>query len=275
MKIGVWDSGIGGLSVFKEALLRFPYCDICYLADTKRYPYGEKTESEISDYIKEALSFFSDKNCDAVIIACSTASTVFEKEKELSSYFLKGPVVTMLNEHLTNEIDLISTTREIGIISTRLTKKVNRFSDYISSRVPDVKIFTNSAGKLVELVTIGDTQTEKTYKIADEYLKPLFKQNIDALIIGCTHFHFIMPVLKEICGSKIALIAPAPLSVEHLKNVLNYKDAFSSKREIRLFVTGAPDEFFSSAVKIGHLTCPREKYKKVELISEEKTVSTK
>ena len=267
-KIGIFDSGVGGISVFHHAVRTFPHMNIAYLADTARYPYGEKTEEQIHDYIREILLFFREKNCDAVIIACSTASGIFLKHSGLSLHF-NGPVVTMLNKCLCQAVDRLSLNRKIGILATRLTEKANQFSAYIKSHLPDIDVFCHAAPDLVELVTQGKTEGQNTFQKAGEYLSPLFEQGIDTLVIGCTHFHFITSILESLCRENRSIIAPAPLSITYLKRILPIeKMPAGEKRTITFFVTGDVKDFIRQATETASLDYPAKFYQKISLTND-------
>jgi glutamate racemase len=266
--LGIFDSGVGGLSVFQHAVRAFPCSDIYYLADTARYPYGEKTESDVMRYITEILTFFRKSGADAVIMACSTASSVYRRMKgpEIAFPF---PVVTMLNECLWKEVAHRSGLRRTGILSTTLTRKVNQFAEYLKENIRDISVYINSAPELVELVTQGKTEDTAAYETARRYLEPLMAQGVDALVIGCTHFHFIVDVLSHLCGDKISLIEPAPLSVKHLKSLgfCSSEDPSShpGDRKIVFYVTGRVEDFYQQACRTVRLEYPPGLYRPVEL----------
>ena len=187
MKIGIFDSGIGGLITTKAIRKMMPEYDYVYLGDTKRIPYGDKSHETVYKYTKEAVNYlFHKEDCAIVVIACNTASArslrKIQKEyllKEFKDRKVLGVLIPAAEE--------IFNYKRIGILATVGTVASNTFPLEIKKVKPKAKIFQNPAPMLVPLIEEG-----KSIKIIKpfllEYLKPLINKNIDALILGCTHY---------------------------------------------------------------------------------------
>ncbi len=193
--IGIFDSGIGGLTTVRAILDSLPGYDITYFGDTARTPYGSKSHETVIRYAIENADFLLNKGAKVIIIACNTASSV---ATEVISEKFKVPVF----EVITPAVEMaINTSRksQIGIIGTRGTINSGIYEKKIKERLPDAKICSNPCPLLVPLVEEGWFQRPETKMIVKKYLAPLKTRQIDSLILGCTHY----PLLKEIIQKKI------------------------------------------------------------------------
>ena len=263
LKIGIFDSSIGGISVLKEALKLNLFPEIEYLADTKYYPYGEKDETTIKERIIKIADFFQKRENNILIIACSTASAIYEKHKKEIKNIFKGKIYTMLNRSLCEEITRSSKNKNIGIISTSLTAKNGYFKKYIQTRTNNLKITVKAAPLLIEKITLGKHKSKETYLLAEKYLNPFVKDN-DAIVLGCTHFHFTSKIIKKICYPK-KIIEPAPICIKHIMKDLKLqkslvqntnihflctKDLFNFKSQVNIFFESKKSHLKYSLVQL-------------------------
>lgn len=234
-RIGIFDSGAGGLTVLKELRKHIKGVDFYYLGDTARLPYGSKSSETIIQYTKQNVNFLLTKNIDLVIIACNTASAY-------STNFLKSYVkIPVLDVIIPGSEKAVSKTKnnKIGIIGTRATISSRAYQLTIEKINDKIKTYANPAPLLVPLVEEGMIDGEIPRVIAEKYINPLLENQIDTLILGCTHY----PILKKIISSitkEINLIDSAETIRETLeKNYIFNK--MPGKTEI--FVTDYPENF--------------------------------
>ncbi|MCX7760354.1 MAG: glutamate racemase [Hydrogenothermaceae bacterium] len=195
MAIGVFDSGIGGLTVFKSIADSFPEADIYYLGDTARVPYGNKSKETIIRYSVECGSYlYHNYNIDALVIACNTASSyAYDVLKKI----LPIPVVGVV---LPGSLSAVKTTKnnKIGVIGTTATVKSGSYVNAIKNLNPQVEVFQKACPLLVPLVEEGWIEGEITEAIVKKYLDDVVDKNIDTLILGCTHYPVLKDVIKKL-----------------------------------------------------------------------------
>jgi glutamate racemase len=194
--IGVFDSGVGGLTVVRELVRMLPHENIVYFGDTARLPYGSKSARLVSRYAMEDAIFLNSKHVKAIVIACNTASAV---SAEFLQQFIRIPVIGVIDSGA--KVAARKTRNKIvGVIGTKSTIKSEAYSRAIRKLDPRIKVVETAAPLLVHLVEEDWVRRDITLSILREYLKPMLDQNIDTLVLGCTHY----PLLKE----QINIIAP-------------------------------------------------------------------
>lgn len=220
--IGVFDSGLGGLSVFKYFLKKLPEFNYIYLGDNARVPYGGKSKEVIYEYTKEAINFLFAKGANLIIIACNTASA--EALRQIQQEYLpqKYPdkkilgVIRPLAEATSQNKKL----NRVGVIGTKATINSNVYKIEINNLNPKIKVYQISAPLLVPLIEEGWVHKPETKNILKSYLKPLKAKNLDALILGCTHYPFLLTETKKIMGPKCFIPDPGEIIAQSLKNYL-------------------------------------------------------
>ncbi|MGZ5279028.1 MAG: glutamate racemase [Pseudobdellovibrionaceae bacterium] len=181
-KIGVFDSGVGGLTVLKELAAHFPNEEFLYLGDTARLPYGTKSPETIRQYSEQILNFLTARKVDALIIACNTASSqVPEKE------WLSLPVFNVIEPGAEFAV-ASSENKHIGVLGTRALVASGAYQKEILKLSPDAQVFAQSCPLFVPLAEEGWLEDPITNLIAYRYLHPLLESKIDTLILGCTHY---------------------------------------------------------------------------------------
>ncbi|MGE5683277.1 MAG: glutamate racemase [Bacillota bacterium] len=200
--IGVFDSGIGGLTVVKRIASILPTENIVYFGDTARVPYGGKSNSTVVEYSMQDAKFLISKNVKVLVVACNTASSV--ALDELRKNF-NVPVIGMIDPGA--EFALRNTVNgRIGVIGTNTTINNQAYSKAIHRLNPDVDVFEKACPLFVPLAEEGWIDHKATYLIAEEYLKELRELNIDTLVLGCTHYPILVKVIREVMGEEIKLI---------------------------------------------------------------------
>lgn len=203
--IGVFDSGVGGLTVLKEMVRELPGEDIVYLGDTARVPYGIESKGTVIQYFFEAVAFLLTKNVKAVVIACNTVSALAmeEAQKEFDI-----PIIGVIKPGIKATVEAIKNSR-IGLIATEGTIKSQAYQMGVKNLLPTSEIIAIPCPPFVSIVEEGLENTEEAYRVIQKQLSDLKDQDIDALILGCTHFPVLQPIIREILGDRVIMIDPA------------------------------------------------------------------
>ena len=224
--IGVFDSGVGGLSVLKELLKELPNEQFLYFGDTLRVPYGDKNLDELVECTRRILDFFKTKNVKCVIVACNTCSAnTIELVKDEYDFEILG-----LIEPAAKYISSFNV-KKIGLIATTATVKSNAYARAIKPF--GIEVFSQSCPRLVKIVESGKIDSQEAQIALSEYLKPLLEENIEKLILGCTHYPFLIPTMLE-CVEKLEVCSPGELCICERLQVPKERIIYSgvSKREV-------------------------------------------
>lgn len=200
--IGVFDSGIGGLTVVKRLTSIVPKENIVYFGDTARVPYGSKSNATVIEYSKQSTGFLLKKNVKIIIVACNTASSVAIDDLRKN---LNIPVVGMIEPGAKMALEETVNGR-IGVIGTRATINNNAYLKEINRLDPSAEVFEKACPLFVPLAEEGWINHKATYLIAEEYLKELKDLKIDTLVLGCTHYPILVDVIREVIGDNVKLI---------------------------------------------------------------------
>ena len=215
--IGVFDSGIGGLTVVRALMERLPFENIIYFGDTARVPYGIKSVETINRYAAQITEFLLKKDVKLLVVACNTmAAVAYQAIKNLSPV----PVLEVIDASA-RDAAKETTTKSIGVIGTPATINSNAYARAIHLLDKEVKIFSQACPLFVPLVEEGWFDHPATRLIAQEYLKPVLAEQIDTLVLGCTHYPLLKSLLQEIVGPKIKLIDSAEAMAETTVDLLN------------------------------------------------------
>lgn len=220
--IGVFDSGLGGLTVLKHFLQVLPDYNYIYLGDSARLPYGEKSPETIYNYSREAIDFLFRKGCKLIIIACNTASS--QALRRLQQEYLPTAypdrrilgVIRPVAEYVARQDHLDS----VGIIGTKATINSRAYQAELSKLNPNLRVEAESTPLLVPLIEEGWSAKPETKMILKKYLRPLKIKKIGALILGCTHYPFLRREIKQIMGRRIAVPEPGEIIAASLKEYL-------------------------------------------------------
>jgi len=241
LPIGVFDSGLGGLTVVKELARRLPHENIIYVGDTARVPYGTKSAETIMRYSRQIAFFLLRKKVKAIIVACNTASAVALK----SLRNLNIPVVGVILPGARAAVQGSKTLR-IGVIGTQATMGSHAYRRAILKEAPRGKVWEEACPLLVPLVEEGWMNHPTTMSIAREYLRPLLKKKIDTLVLGCTHYPLLKGVLGKVLGPGVRQIDSAEATADDVYGMLrqfNLLNDGDRKGKISLFVTDRPRSF--------------------------------
>ena len=260
LPIGIFDSGVGGLTVVRQIHRVLPNEDLIYLGDTARVPYGNKSPGTVIRYSCEDTHFLLERNVKAVVVACNTASAwalaTLERQFALPVF---GVILPGANAALA-----ATRTGRIGVIGTKATMRSQAYSKAILARRDDVQVFTAACPLLVPLVEEDWHDHVVTRRVLREYLAPLLRRRIDTLVLGCTHYPLLRNVIRQVVGEKIALVDSAESCAQFVKDRLGALHLLNTRRRrrglIRPFVTDEVDRFDELAARfLGHKTEPAEK----------------
>ncbi|MDJ0845442.1 MAG: glutamate racemase [Crocosphaera sp.] len=206
--IGVFDSGVGGLTVLRELYRQLPQESILYFADTARLPYGDRSGTEILQFVREILAWMTQQNVKMVIMACNTSSALaLEAVRQEFDFPILGVI-------LPGAKAAVKQGKRIGVISTPATAKSQAYRQAIQEINPDAQVWQVGCPKFVPLIEENRIWDVYTRQVAQEYLAPLLAHNIDTLVYGCTHYRHLEAVIKTIVPPTVKLIDPASYVVQ-------------------------------------------------------------
>jgi len=241
LAIGIFDSGVGGLTVVKEALRFLPNESIIYLGDTARVPYGNKSKDTVLQFTEEAISFFSSYGVKMLLVACNTASSLALPLLEDDYGF---PIYGVIEAGV-EEACKVSRTGRIGVIGTKATIKSGIYEKRLKQKGADIKVYSRPCPLFVPLIEEGWMEEPVAYKVCEKYLKDFKKEKIDVLILGCTHYPLMRNVIQYAVGDTVALIDSASAFVKKIKQILTKQDLNSVSGKVRheFYVTDEPELF--------------------------------
>ncbi len=249
--IGVFDSGLGGLTVVKELMTQMPNESIVYFGDTGRVPYGTRSRETIIKYAVQDIKFLMTFDIKAIIIACGTASSValdYVTEK------FDIPIIGVVNP-TANAAALATKNNKIGILGTTGTINSGSYQKHIAEI------------DFVPLVENGYTDNKVAHLVAEEYLEPMISAGVDTIILGCTHYPLLSNVISDIMGSEITLIDSGVPTSAYVHNMLSSRDIMATAQaSYKYFVSDSTDSF----VHLGSMFLNRQISSDVSRISIEK-----
>ena len=233
--IGIFDSGFGGLTILKEFIFEGDNRDCClqkydymYLGDNARAPYGNKSQSVIYDYTKEAIDFLFKQGCELIIVACNTVSAKalrkIQREwlvKNNSAGKVLGVVIPVAEEAVNYG--------RIGVIGTKATIESRVYETEINKLKKGIEIYSYACPLLVPLIEEGWIKKTETKMILKKYLRPLKEKRIDTLILGCTHYPFLIDDIKQIMGKNCQVLDSPKIVADKLKDYLSHHPKIESK----------------------------------------------
>lgn len=241
--IGLFDSGVGGTSIWKEVHALLPNESTIYLADSKNAPYGQKTKEEIIELSKKNTEFLLNNNCKLIIVACNTATTNAIKVLR-ASYDV--PFIGI--EPAIKPAALHTKTQKIGILATQGTLNSELFHQTVAL-YSDVKVVEQIGFDLVKLIENGDMHSEKMSQLLEEYLLPMVAQDIDYLVLGCTHYPYLIPQIKKIIPKHIKIIDSGEAVAKQTKHILEINNLFNTSKEVnQTFYINNPPEVMQELI---------------------------
>lgn len=214
--LGIFDSGLGGLTVLKEIKKELPGYDFIYLGDTLHVPYGNRSDEAVYDLTKKACEYLFGKGCKLVILACNTASA--KALRKLQQEWIKDEDRNVLGvvRPVVEEISILTQGR-VGVIGTKGTVSSNVYEKELKGKGEKIKVFQQATPLLVPLIEEGWINKKETKSILRTYLKPLKVKKVDKLILGCTHYPLLLKQIRGIMGTQCHVPNPAEIVAKSLK----------------------------------------------------------
>ncbi len=243
--VGVFDSGVGGLTVAREIMRNLPEERIVYFGDTARVPYGSKSKDTVIRYSRQIIRFLKTQGVKAIVIACNTASALaleeVEKELDLPILGVLKPGARVAAKTTRN--------KKIGVIGTESTINSHMYDRFIQAQDPEISVYGKACPLFVPLVEEGWLKDPVTEEVARRYLDELMHQGIDSLILGCTHYPLLRSLLRRITGESVTLVNPAYETAKELGSLLKEKGlanpggGMDGADRYQFFVSDAADKF--------------------------------
>lgn len=258
--IGIFDSGVGGLSVLRAIQERLPNENIIYFADQARVPYGSRSLAEVRTFSEEITRFLISKGVKIIVVACNTASAAAlhwlrETFPEIPFVGME-PAIKPAAEHSHSGV--------VGVLATPATFQGELYNSLVTRFASDTTVLQNTCLGLVEEIESGALDGDKTRTILDEALRDMLERGLDALVLGCTHYPFVMPLIKQICGDAVHVIDPAPAVARQIDYKLvakNLKTTRYAEGKIQVYTSGDAESLVSLLPKLGFKNFPVEQNK--------------
>ena len=242
--IGIFDSGVGGLSVLHAVRAQMPEESVVYFGDQGHIPYGPRAMEQIRDFSEAITNFLLEQNAKLIVVACNTASAA--ALKYLREKFPDVPFVGM--EPAVKPAAETTQTGKVGVLATPATFQGALYASVVERFANGVELFQNTCSGLVQQIEKGNLRGNETHKILEDALHPMLEQNIDTVVLGCTHYPFVIPLIQEIVGEEVRVIDPAPAVARQVKRLLeagDLKNDPSSRGSVKFYTSGNPDTFKS------------------------------
>lgn len=240
--IGIFDSGMGGLTVVHAIINLLPQESLLYFGDTAHVPYGPQPKSSIIDYSEKISSYLLDRGCKAIVVACNTATTAAIKhlrERWPDTLFLGMEPAIKPGAKSTQ-------TGKVGVLATAGTFKSQRYTHLMHSYASDVELMENPCIGLVERVENAQLEGEQLENYLKTILQPMLDNDVDTFVLGCTHYPFLLPTLRKMLGPDVSIIDPAPALARQLKRVLERAELLAIEQTPQYeFNTSGPSGAFN------------------------------
>lgn len=240
--IGIFDSGVGGLTVVKEVMNSLKEESIIYFGDTARVPYGSKSKKTVTRFSAQIIRFLLKQDVKAIIIACNTVSS--NSIEELRDMFPNIPIVEVVGPgvHMA-----LRTTRTgiIGVIGTEATIGSNKYPELLCASNKALEVYGRACPLFVPLVEDGWADHPVACEVSQEYIRPLLEKNIDCLILGCTHYPMLTNTLKKVVGDQVELINPAEEAAKIMGDILTLHNMVSNSKtpDYKFYVSDSEERF--------------------------------
>ncbi|MBN1889426.1 MAG: glutamate racemase [Thermoflexales bacterium] len=240
--LGMFDSGVGGLSVWREVALQLPAENVLYLADQAHVPYGPRLMDEIVGFAQAITCFLLDHGCQVIAIVCNAASAAalhtLRQQFPQVAFVGMEPAVKPAAEN--------THTHKVGVLATPVTFQGKLFASQVERFGADIKLFKQVCPGLVEQVEAGRLDTPDTHAMLQRYLAPMLKAGVDTIVLGCTHYPFLLPIIQSIAGPGVRVIDPSPAVAKQIRRLLAQQGLLAppgQPGQIRFYTTGDAPAF--------------------------------
>jgi len=245
----VFDSGVGGISVLRAIREQMPEEPISYFGDQGHVPYGSRSMEQIQTFSEAITRFLLEQGAKIIVVACNTASAAalkYLREKFPDAPFVgMEPAVKPAAEH--------TQTGKVGVLATPATFQGALYSSVVERFANGVELLQDTCPGLVQQIEQGNLDGTETRRILEEALLPMLEQNIDTVVLGCTHYPFVIPLIERIVGEKVRVIDPAPSVAKQAKRLLEaqgIKRPATERAEVQLYTSGEVDSLLSLLPKL-------------------------
>lgn len=259
--IGMFDSGVGGITVLSEVRKKLKNENVVYLGDTKRFPYGSRSRETIIELTKEGIEFLISKNVKAIVIACGTATS---QSLEEVKFKYDIPIIGIIDptvRYLEKKKDI----KRVGVIATKGTIRSNGWENNITDKRSDIEVINKACPLLAPMAEEGWVDNEIAKLSVKEYIKDM--KNLDAIILGCTHFPLFTNSIREILGEKVEIINTGTMISSYLEKMINEKgiQAEDRKGDYEVYLTDTEGNFVNVAGKLLQDENIADKIKRAEI----------
>ena len=247
--VGVFDSGVGGLTVAREIMRQMPKERIIYFGDTARLPYGSKSQDTVLRYSRQIIRFLQTKNVKAIVIACNTASALALDAVQAETPI---PVIGVIAPGARAAVNMTKN-KKIGVVGTEATIRSETYTKLIHSHLPDASVIGKSCPLFVPLVEEGFSKHPITEQVIDIYLADMKNTDIDTMILGCTHYPLLRSKIMAYLGERVHIVNPAYETAMDLKAVLHEQEIANTSGipgNYEFYVSDAADKFTGFANSI-------------------------
>lgn len=245
--IGIFDSGVGGITVLREIIHQLPHEDILYVADQIHVPYGQRPLEEVRNFAHAITDYLLSKGAKLIVVACNTASAAALKSLRQSHPHI--PFVGM--EPAVKPAAESTKSGAVGVLATPATFQGALYASVIERFAQGVTIYQHTCPGLVQEIEKGDFDSNTSRKILEDALLPMLEKNIDTVVLGCTHYPFVIPLIQEIVGEQARVIDPAPAVARQTFRMLEQRNLLnhSNKKGALEFATSGEPAVFEAFVK--------------------------
>ena len=222
--IAIFDSGVGGLSVLHYLCTGLPYENILYFADQANVPYGPRSATQIQDFCQAITHFLREQGAKVIVVACNTATAV--ALAHLRQNFPTIPIVGM--EPAVKPAAQQTKSGKVGVLATAVTFQSPRYADLMARFAQNITIYEDPCLGLVNLIEGGQAHSPQTEQLLHSILTPMLAAGIDTLVLGCTHYPFVLPLLEEMVGTAVTIIDPAPAVARQAAHLLQQQHLLAS-----------------------------------------------
>jgi len=242
--IGIFDSGVGGLSVLRAFRVQMPEESVIYFGDQAHIPYGPRPMQQIRDFSEKITNFLLEQDAKIIVVACNTASAAALKylREKFPNFSFVGmePAVKPAAEQ--------TQTGKVGVLATPATFQGALYASVVERFASGVELLQNTCSGLVQQIEQGNLEGEETRRILEDALLPMLEKNIDTVVLGCTHYPFVIPLIQQIVGETVRVIDPAPSVAKQVGRVLEARGLRSESKargDVKLYTSGDPEELKS------------------------------